>query len=114
MRPTDEATTDFDSVDFFKGRELIGDPYPYFDHLRDQCPVQAEPHHGVVMVTGYDGPAAIYTAVARFSSCVSGTAPSPGLKVPVEGDDIPDVTEPPRDELPFSDHPPTRDPPAHK
>ena len=26
--------TDFDNIDFFRGDELIADPYPYFDHLR--------------------------------------------------------------------------------
>ena len=31
---------------------LVADPYPYFEHLRAQCPVQREPHHDVVMVTG--------------------------------------------------------------
>ncbi len=46
--------SDFDSIDFFRGNELVVDPYPYFDHLRARCPVVREPHHGVVMVTGYD------------------------------------------------------------
>ena len=30
--------TDFDGVDFFRGDELIADPYPYFDHLRRRAP----------------------------------------------------------------------------
>ena len=44
----------FDEVDFFLGDALIDDPYPYFDFLRAQCPVTREPHHDVVMVTGYE------------------------------------------------------------
>ena len=35
--------TDFDTVDFFRGDELVVDPYPYFDYLRSQCPVQRNP-----------------------------------------------------------------------
>ena len=46
--------TDFEELDFFRGDELVADPYPYFDALRERCPVRREPHHGVVMVTGYD------------------------------------------------------------
>ena len=43
---------DFDGIDFFRGNELVVDPYPYFAHLRGECPVQREPYHGVMMVTG--------------------------------------------------------------
>ena len=32
--------TDFDAIDFFRGDELVADPYPYFECLRAQCPVQ--------------------------------------------------------------------------
>jgi cytochrome P450 family 150 subfamily A5 len=30
---------DYDGIDFFRGRELVVDPYPYFDALRARCPV---------------------------------------------------------------------------
>jgi hypothetical protein len=43
--------TDFDTTDFFRDPSITADPYPYFDHLRDECPVRLEPHHGVFMVT---------------------------------------------------------------
>jgi cytochrome P450 len=59
--PREETVTDFDSVDFFRGDELIDDPYPYFDHLRQECPVQREPHYGVMMVTGYTDAVSVYT-----------------------------------------------------
>jgi hypothetical protein len=45
--------SDLDSRDFFTDPSLVADPYPYYDELR-QCPVQREPHHGVVVVSGYD------------------------------------------------------------
>ena len=47
-------TTDFDQVDFFSDASLLDDPYPYFEHLRSQCPVTSLSHHGVVAVSGYD------------------------------------------------------------
>src|SRR5580700_6744350 len=80
--------SDFDGVDFFRGNELVADPYPYFDHLRSQCPVQREPHHGVVMVTGYEEAVSVYADTATFSSCNAVTGPFPGFPVPLVGDDV--------------------------
>ena len=73
---------DYDGIDFFRGRELVVDPYPYFDALRARCPVQPEPHHGVVMVTGYEEAVSVYTDTATFSSCNAVTGPFPGFPVP--------------------------------
>ena len=56
----DRPLTDYDAIDFFRGDELVADPYPYFDWLRAQCPVQREQHHDVMMVTGYDEAIAVY------------------------------------------------------
>jgi cytochrome P450 len=111
------ALSNFDSIDFFRGDELIVDPYPYFDFLREQCPVRREPHHGVVMVTGYDEAASVYTDTETFSSCNAVTGPFPGFPVPLEGRDpakVGELIEKHRDELPFSDQLPTMDPPEHK
>jgi cytochrome P450 family 150 subfamily A5 len=104
----------YDDIDFFRGNELIADPYPYFDHLRSGCPVQREPKHGVVMVTGYEEAVSVYTNTSTFSSCNSVTGPFPGFPVPLEGDDVSDEIEQHRDELPFSDQITTMDPPKHK
>jgi cytochrome P450 len=106
--------SDLDSVDFFRGDELIPDPYPYFDRLRSTCPVQREPHHGVVMVTGYKEAVSVYTDPATSSSCNSVTGPFPGFPVPLEGDDVSALIEEHRDALPFSDQITTFDPPKHK
>ena len=54
------TVSDFDAVDFFRDDDLLVDPYPYFESLRSQCPVAREPHHGVVMVTGYEEVMAVY------------------------------------------------------
>lgn len=109
--------TDFDSVDYFQGDELLVDPYPYYDFLRQQCPVRREPHHGVVMVTGYDEAASVFTDPDTFSSCIATTGPFPGFPVPLDGldgDDVSDLIEQHREELPFSDQLPSMDPPMHK
>jgi len=57
--------TDLGGLDFFRGDELIADPYPHFDHVRSRCPVVREPPHGVVMVTGYEEAVSVYTNVER-------------------------------------------------
>lgn len=105
--------SNFDDLDFFRGKELIEDPYPFFDHLRQQCPVRREPHHDVVMVTGYEEARAVYHDTDTFSSANSVTGPFPGFPVALEGDDVSDLIEQHRDELPFSDQLPTFDAPKH-
>jgi cytochrome P450 len=105
---------DFETVDFFRDDTLIPDPYPYFDYLRAKCPVQVEPNHNVVMVTGYDEACEIYSDAETFSSCLSVSGPFPGFPVPLVGDDVSDIIEKYRDELPFSDQLPTMDPPMHR
>jgi cytochrome P450 len=104
---------DFDAVDFFRDDSLVTDPYPYFDRLREQCPVLREPHHDVVMVTGYDAAVAVYNDTATFSSCNSVTGPFPGFPVPLEGDDVSVLIEQHRGELPMGDQIITFDPPTH-
>jgi cytochrome P450 family 150 subfamily A5 len=102
-----------DELDFFRDPSLVGDPYPYFNQLRSECPVRREPHHDVVMVTGYEEALAVYHDTDTFSSATSVTGPFPGLPVPLEGDDVTDLIEEHRDSLPFSDQITTFDPPKH-
>lgn len=104
---------DVEAVDFFTSGSLVADPYPYYDELRERCPVQREPHHDVVMVTGYEEALAVYHDAETFSSCTAVTGPFPGFPVPLEGDDVSDLIEQYRDDLPFSDQLPTFDPPKH-
>ena len=105
--------TDHDEIDFFVGNAAVPDPYPYFEQLRARCPVQREPHHDVVMVTGYDEAIAVLHDTATFSSCNSVTGPFPGFPVPLVGDDMTALIDAHRDELPMSDQLPTLDPPVH-
>jgi cytochrome P450 len=106
-----------DDIDFFRGNELVDDPYPYFDWLRERGPIHREPRYGTYMVTGYEEACAIYTDPDTFSSCNSVTGPFPGFPVPLEGRDereVRDLVEQHRHELPFSDQIITMDPPEHR
>jgi cytochrome P450 len=106
---------DIDTRDFFTDNELLADPYDYLAAMREECPLRREPHHDVVMVTGYDEGVAIYNDTKRFSSCISVTGPFPGFPVALDhhGDDITDLIAARRGELPFNEQLPTFDPPEH-
>ena len=106
-------TEDLTSVDFFRDGRLTDDPYPFYEALRNKCPVSREDHYGVTMVTGWQEAVDVYNDADTFSSCISVTGPFPGFPVPLEGDDVTDLIVKHRDEIPFSDQLPTLDPPTH-
>jgi cytochrome P450 len=105
--------SDFDAVDFFRAGPLYQDPYPYYEYLREHGPVWREPHHGVVMITGYDEAIEVYHDTERYSNCVAVVGPFARWPVPLEGDDLGEIIEQHRDRIPFSDQLPTFDPPKH-
>jgi cytochrome P450 family 150 subfamily A5 len=103
-------------IDFFRDERLVDDPYPFFQALRDKCPVTREDHYNVTMVTGWDEAVQVYNDEATFSSCLSVTGPFPGFPVSLEGRSTEEVTaliDKHRNDLPFSDQLPTLDPPTH-
>jgi len=102
-----------DEFDYFRDQSLVADPYPYFDRMRGECPVQREPHHDVVMVTGYDEAVAVFSDPKTFSSCNALSGPFPGFPVPLDGDDVSELIEAHRNQLPMSDEITTMDPPRH-
>jgi cytochrome P450 family 150 subfamily A5 len=104
---------DVEATDYFRDDALVTDPYPYFDAVRGRCPVWRERNHDVMMVTGYDEAVEVYNDTETFSSCLSVTGPFPGFPVPLVGDDVTELIERHRGELPFSDQLPTLDPPMH-
>jgi cytochrome P450 len=104
---------DLTSVDFFRDGRLVDDPYTFYEALRSKCPVSREDHYGVTMVTGWQEAVDVYNDEQTFSSCISVTGPFPGFPVPLEGDNVTELIEKHRDEIPFSDQLPTLDPPTH-
>jgi cytochrome P450 family 150 subfamily A5 len=104
--------TDFESVDYFFDKSVTADPFPYWDHLRERCPVTREPHHGIVMITGYDEVMSVYHDQVTWSNCNT-VAGLQGFPVPLEGDDVSDLIEEHRDKLIFAGELPSMDPPKH-
>jgi len=104
---------DLESLDFFSDQSLNEDPYPYFEQLRAGCPVRPIPHHGVVAVTGYDEASEVYRDRETFSSCNSVIGPFAMFPVPLEGDDVSDIVDRCRGQLPMHEHMVTMDPPEH-
>jgi len=105
--------TDVETTDFFRTKSLYQDPYAYYDDLRDHGPVWREPHHDVVMVTGYEEAITVLNDTTTFSNCNTVVGPWARWPVPLEGDDISAIIEQYRDDLPFSDQLPSFDPPKH-
>ena len=107
--------TELDQLDFFRDPALVADPYPYMEAMRAGCPVRREPHHNVMVVTGYEEAVAVFGDSENFSSCTAVTGPFPGFPVPIEGqgDDVSHIIAEYRDQLPFSDQVTVMDPPKH-
>src|ERR1700716_3950629 len=103
--------SEIESMDFLLDGQLVIDHYPYLGPLQSTCLVYREPHHDVVMVTGYDEALTVLGDSATFSSCMSVTGPFPGFPVPLEGDDVSELIEAHRDAIPMSDQIITLDPP---
>ncbi len=70
---------DLTSVDFFRDSRLTDDPFPFYEALRNKCPVSREDHYGVTMVTGWQEAVDVYNDAETFSSCISVTGPFPGV-----------------------------------
>jgi cytochrome P450 len=105
--------TEWQTTDYFFDESLVDDPYPYFDALRSAGPVLALPHLGVVAVTGYDESVEVYRDTDTFSSCISVVGPVATFPQPLEGDDVSEIVDQHRDQLPMHEHMVTMDPPDH-
>jgi cytochrome P450 len=105
--------TNFDSVDYFTDQSLIGNPHPYFDHLRSQHPTCCPINNDVLAVTGWEAANAVYKDVESYSSCVAVAGPFTPIPFVPEGDDICAQLEEHRTEIPMYEHMVTMDPPGH-
>ena len=106
---------DVDSLDYFNDPLLTLDPYGLLDYLAEHRPVYREPHHGVVMVTGYQEAIEVLRAPDVFSSAtvVAGTDPLSLFPTRPEGDDITEFVNAHRQYLPHNDQIVSADPPDH-
>ncbi|WP_041316867.1 cytochrome P450 [Mycolicibacter sinensis] len=106
--------TDLAAVDYFSDEGVTQDPYPYYEYLRSNGPVFAEPHHGVVAVTGYEEVHAAFKDHDSFSAVNAIGGPFPPLPFEPEGDDITEQIEAHRHLFPIFEHVVVQDPPAHE
>lgn len=91
--------------DFFSDPTVIADPRSYFDLVRSKGPVHREPHHGTLMVTGFDEAMDVLSRPDDvLSSAVAVVGPIPPLPFTPAAHDIRDQLAAHRDELPWSRH----------
>jgi cytochrome P450 family 150 subfamily A5 len=107
------TTDDFSNVDLFRDTELPANPYPFYEWIRSHGPVWYYERWDVWLVTGYEEAVAVYHDQKVWSNCNTVSGPFVKMSVPLEGDDITQIIEEHRDELPFSDQLPSFDPPKH-
>jgi cytochrome P450 len=101
--------------DFFSDPAVIDNAQAYYRQARAICPALREPHHGAVMITGYDAAMQVLNQQAdRFSSCNAVTGPLPPLPFSPEGDDIREQAEAHRAQMPWTDHLVTMDGANHQ
>jgi cytochrome P450 len=95
--------TSLENVDFFRDASIIDDPNPYYHALRSKCPVLREPHHGVLMVTGYaEALEVLANRNGSYSNSVAVHGPIPPLPFTPQGDDITADLEKHRPGMPWS------------
>ena len=103
----------FAAADFFRDGDLLEDPFPYYEFVRDQGPVWREPHYDAFMVTGYEEIASVYRDPKRYSSCNAFGGPFATFPEPVQGDDASELIERHRLSFPDGESFITWDPPEH-
>ena len=106
--------TGYDDLDFFTDPDIGNDPFPYYSHLRSQCPVVHLPTHDVYAITSYDEMAEVLRDAETFSSANAVGGPFPGFTTQHEdGDDWSEFIDRHRGELPMSEYVVALDPPEH-
>lgn len=105
--------TDLNTVNYFHDRALALDPYPLLEYLAANRPVWREPTHGVIMVAGHAELLEVLRDPTTFSSSTIVSGPVPPFPVELTGDDVTDLVEQYRDDLPSGDQIVAFDPPKH-
>ncbi|MCJ2180249.1 cytochrome P450 [Novosphingobium album (ex Hu et al. 2023)] len=105
--------TDFASVDYFNSYDLIPNPHPYFEYLRNQNPVTLLPVHNILAVTGYKEGFEVYRDHKTFSSIVTAKGPFPPLPFVPDEEDISAQLEEHRPTMPYGSMLVAMDQPEH-
>ena len=106
--------TELDSVDFFTDQDLVNDPFPYYEYMRDKSPVVVtDQYNGLVVVTGYDETAAIFRDNETYSAVNTTTGPFLPFADPLVGDDVSEIIATNRDRVPGALDMVTMDAPQH-
>jgi cytochrome P450 len=93
-----------EDLDFFTDRSVSDDPLPWIEAMRARGPVNREPHHGAIVVTGFDEAVDVYVRPEDFSNiaCVGG--PMVPLPFVPEGDDVSAAIAAHRGQFMMSEH----------
>ena len=105
--------TDYDSVDFFADASLLEDPYPVLRPLAVEVPGAADAASRRGGGLGLRGGRRDLLEPRQFSSCNSVIGPFAAFPVPLEGDDVGEIIDTYRDQLPMYEHMVTMDQPMH-
>jgi cytochrome P450 family 150 subfamily A5 len=94
--------------------DLIRDPAPWFEAAREHGPVWQEPNQGVFIVTGHEEYIQVATDTDNFSNLVVSFGPFTGVSFDAEGqDDISEMLDEKRAQIPLNNMLITFDPPKH-
>ncbi len=86
--------TELDSVNFFTDQQVVNNPYPYYEHLREQAPVtKVDQFGGIVLVTGYEETNEIFRDNETYSSVNSTSGPYLPFGGLLVGDHLTNVDE---------------------
>lgn len=90
---------------FYQDPQIIQDPKSYFDLMRAKGPVEWEPNHNTLMVTGFDEVLAVLNDKdGVFSNAASVVGPIPGLPFDPAPHDIREQLDAHRAQMPWADH----------
>jgi cytochrome P450 len=91
--------------DFFSDPSVIADSRGYFDLMRSIGPIVRDPHHGTLMVTGFDEALEILNDKSgAWSNACSILGPIPGLPFEPAPHDINEQLDAHRATMPWADH----------
>lgn len=99
--------------DFFTDPELLQDPVPWYQAVREQGPVWREPRRGIVVLSGIEEIVETYADHEELSAIVAALGPLVNIPEPEAGESFAGVIERRRAEIPMGEMLTSLDPPRH-